>query len=115
MTIPSAVEVLDSLSGDCNEHSTLFAALCRAQGIPTKICSGIVYLEGSFGYHAWNEVLLPKADAERIWMPIDTTLGQKTVDATHIKLAEGGLDQQTALAKVIGKLKLEILDYQEAQ
>ena len=115
VTIPSALEVLHSLSGDCNEHSTLFAALCRAEGIPTKICSGIVYLEGSFGYHAWNEVLLPGPDDSGVWIPIDTTLGQKTVDATHVKLAEGGLDQQTALAKVIGKLKLEILHYEYAQ
>lgn len=111
VTIPSAVEILQSLSGDCNEHSTLFAALCRAVSIPTKICSGIVYLEGSFGYHAWNEVLLPLPEGDQVWMPFDTTFRQRTVDATHIKLAEGGMDEQTLLVRIIGKLDLEVLEY----
>ncbi|HEQ60430.1 MAG TPA: transglutaminase domain-containing protein, partial [Firmicutes bacterium] len=39
-TLPSAVEVLNSRKGDCNEHATLFAALARAAGLATKIAVG---------------------------------------------------------------------------
>ena len=38
----SSLTVLQSLSGDCTEHTVLFIALARAVGIPARICSGIV-------------------------------------------------------------------------
>ncbi|HOE12734.1 MAG TPA: transglutaminase-like domain-containing protein [bacterium] len=108
VTIPSAVEVLESGKGDCNEHSTLFAALARSLGIPTKICAGIVYQDGAFYYHAWNEVLL--GNDNPVWLPIDSTFGQTEVDATHIKLNEGALDKQVELIKLIGKMQVKILE-----
>jgi len=37
MSMPSALEVLQTLKGDCNEHAALFAALARAAGVPTKV------------------------------------------------------------------------------
>ncbi len=105
ITIPSAVEVLNSRKGDCNEHATLFAALARAAGVPTKICVGAMYAEGAFFYHAWNEVYLEEGG----WMPVDTTLNQIPADATHLKLAEGELDQQIGVLKVVGKLRLKVV------
>jgi hypothetical protein len=108
VTIPSAVEVLQSLRGDCNEHSTLFTALARSLGIPTKLCAGIVYQEGAFYYHAWNEVLI--GDNDPVWLPVDSTLGRTYVDATHLKLNEGSLDKQVELVKLIGTIRLRILD-----
>ena len=105
VTIPSAIEVLESQKGDCNEHSTLFAALARSLGIPAKICTGVVYMEGAFWYHAWNEVLI--STEPEIWWPIDSTQGGNFVDATHIKLAEGDLmDQASNLGKVMGKMEI---------
>lgn len=109
VTIPSAAEVLKSRKGDCNEHSTLLAAMGRSLGIPTKICTGLLYQEGAFWYHAWNEVLV-SSDPE-IWWPLDSTIGGNYVDATHIKLAEGNLfDENSSLGKVMGKISLEILE-----
>ncbi len=102
--IPSALEVLDNLSGDCNEHTVFFTALARSVGLPTRMDAGIVMLGGRFYYHAWPEVYAGK------WISIDPTFGQFPSDATHIKLVEGGLDKQVAIAKVVGHLKVEILE-----
>ncbi len=48
MSIPNALEVLESKKGDCNEHTVLFNALARAAGIPAKTAVGVVYLRGAF-------------------------------------------------------------------
>lgn len=103
-SIPSALEVLEARRGDCNEHSVLFAALARAAGIPTRLIAGIVYLRGNFYYHAWAEVFVGK------WVALDPTFGQTVVDATHIKLIEGGLSEQMELLRIVGKLNVEILE-----
>jgi hypothetical protein len=44
------------------------------------------------------------------WVPIDSTFGQTRVDATHIKLFEGELDQQYKIFQFMGKTQIEILD-----
>lgn len=105
VSVPSAVEVLRTRQGDCNEHSVLFAALARAAGIPTKLCAGILYQEGRFYYHAWNEVYLGR------WFTLDPLLGQFPADATHIKFVEGELERQVQLVGLIGHLKAEIVSY----
>lgn len=107
-TIPDSLEVLNSLKGDCNEHSTLFAALARSIGIPAKICAGLVYQNDGFYYHAWNEVLV-----DGHWLPTDSTLNQIEANATHLKLSEGGLDAQLSIIKLMGNIKIEILSSQE--
>jgi len=111
--VPSALEILDSLRGDCNEHTTLYTALARSVGIPTRVAAGIVYSEsiyadGAFYYHAWPEVWLGDG-----WIPIDPTFGQYPADATHLKLVEGELDQQMELMAVIGRLNLSVVDASE--
>lgn len=103
LSVPSAVEVLKTRQGDCNEHAVLFAALARAAGIPTKVCAGILYQEGRFYYHAWNEVFLGQ------WFSLDSLLGQFPADATHIKFVEGELEGQAKLVTLMGNLKAEIL------
>jgi hypothetical protein len=105
LSIPSAIEVLRIRQGDCDEHAILFAALSRAVGIPTKICAGIVYQDGRFCYHAWNEVYLGT------WVSVDPSFGQVATDATHIKFVEGDVDSLVKLSPLMGKLKVEILDY----
>lgn len=105
LSIPSALDVLKVKVGDCNEHSTLFVALCRAVGIPSKLCAGIVYMQGSFYYHAWSEVFLGR------WISVDPTFDQLPVDATHICFIEGDLEKQLEIIKLIGVLKLEVLEY----
>ena len=45
-----------------------------------------------------------------LWLPVDPTLNQFPADATHVRLARGGLDKQTAILPLIGRLKMTILD-----
>jgi len=104
ISIPSARDVLADREGDCNEHSTLFTALARSLGIPTKLVVGIVYVNGGYFYHAWNEVWMGE------WVPIDSTFGQTQMDATHIKLFEGELDQQYKIFQFMGKTRIEIIE-----
>jgi hypothetical protein len=105
MSIPRAAEVLRLKRGDCNEHAVLFAALCRAAGIPAKTCAGIVYLDGSFYYHAWVELYLQQ------WVAVDPTMNQFPADVTHIKFVEGELDKQLLLLSIVGKIAVEVLEY----
>ena len=105
VAVPSALEVLKTKVGDCNEHSALLTALLRASGIPARICVGLVYARGKFFYHAWTEAYLGT------WVSMDATQNQMPTDATHIKLVEGGLDKQVDLIGLIGKLSLELVDY----
>jgi len=104
-SLPSAVDVLKNLEGDCNEHAVLFAALCRAAGVPAQICVGLVYVDGTFYYHAWNKVFLGR------WVQVDPTFGQFPVDATHIKFTEGELEEQAKVLKIVGEIKIKILEF----
>jgi hypothetical protein len=105
VSVPSALEVLRTRMGDCNEHATLTTALLRASGIPARIVVGLVYMRGQFFYHAWTEAYTGQ------WLSMDATMRQMPVDATHIKLIEGNLDKQVDVAALIGKLKVKIMDY----
>lgn len=106
LSIPSAIEVLKTRQGDCNEHTVLFTALARSLGIPAKISVGVVYLKGYFFYHAWPEVFIGR------WISLDPTLGEDIASATHIKFAEGGIEAEIAVAALIGRLKIEVLSYE---
>jgi hypothetical protein len=106
LSIPSALEVWRQRAGDCNEHSVLFAALARAAGIPTRIAAGLLYADGSFFYHAWNEVYLGR------WVAVDATLDQVPADPTHVRLILGGPDRQVELLRVMGQLGIRVLEYQ---
>lgn len=107
-SLPSAIDVLRTKEGDCNEHSILFTALARAKGIPTKIYVGLVNLHGfAFYYHAWCAVWLGK------WVPVDPTLNQFPADVGHLKLKEGEISEQAQVLKVVGKLNINVLNYQE--
>lgn len=104
VSIPSAKDVLLIKRGDCNEHAALLTALARAVGLPAKILVGIVYNDGSFYYHAWNALFVGR------WVAVDATFGQFPADATHIRFLEGDLDQQVGVARLFGKLQLEVIE-----
>lgn len=102
-SVPSAVRVLENPRGDCNEAATLFVALARSTGLPSRTVSGLIYLNGRFYYHAWAEVFLND------WIQVDPTFGQFPADAAHILVATGGLARQIELVPLVGRLKLEVL------
>ena len=107
VSVPSALEVLQTKVGDCNEHATLLTALLRASGIPARLGVGLVYTRDKFFYHAWTEAYVGR------WISMDATLNQMPADATHIKLVEGNLDKQVEIAGFIGTMKIEIMDFKK--
>ena len=103
----TALDVLNSLSGDCTEITMLFVALARAAGIPAREVGGLMFAgegEPMFGWHAWAEI----HDGHQ-WVSIDPTWNQVYVDATHIKLSEDSNDM--AWVNLLGKIKIKILKF----
>jgi transglutaminase-like putative cysteine protease len=117
ISLPSAREVLRTKVGDCNEHTVLFVAMARSIGMPSRIAVGLVFMHGAFYYHAWPEVYitegagrgLSRAESRGLWLPVDPTLNQFPADATHLRLARGGLDRQAAILPLIGRLKVTVI------
>jgi transglutaminase-like putative cysteine protease len=109
VSLPSALEVLRTRVGDCNEHTALYVAMARSLGLPARVAVGLVYLRGAFYYHAWPEVFVTDAPGRGLWLPVDPTLNQFPADATHLRLARGGLDRQAAIVGLIGKAKLDVV------
>jgi len=100
---PSAVKVLETRRGDCNEAATLFVALARGAGLPARTVAGLIYLNGRFYYHAWAEVFLSA------WTAVDPTFDQLPADASRLPIVTGGLARQVELVPLIGRLQLEVL------
>ena len=113
ISLPSALEVLRTKVGDCNEHTALYVAMARSIGIPARIAVGLTYVRGvtgAFYYHAWPEVYIDEGGNRGLWLPVDPTLNEFPADATHLRLARGGLDKQAAILPLIGHLRMTVLD-----
>lgn len=112
----TASEVARNGRGDCTEHAVLLAALLRAAGIPSRVVTGLVYLEelagaeGVFGYHMWAQALVGGR-----WLDLDATLPWG-FDATHIALGAsdlagpGGGRELEALVALVGRLRIRVLE-----
>jgi len=114
----SAVEILKNREGDCSEHTVLMVALCRSVGIPARAAVGVMYGQGIFAYHMWPEVYVGEwVGLDAKWLAVDKQSGEYYTDATHIKMGDSALDEKIfqemgqAMSEIIGKLKLEILDF----
>ena len=113
-----AREILRNREGDCSEHTVITVALSRAAGIPARAAVGIMSAQEIFAYHMWPEVYVGRwISLDSKWLAVDEETGEYYTDATHIKFGESLLDENIfkemaqAVADVIGKLQLEILDY----
>lgn len=110
-----ADQVARDLRGDCRQHALLAAALCRAEGVPSRTAVGLVYVNdrqrGSvLGFHMWTEVWVRGQ-----WLAIDATIGQGFVGAGHLKIADHSWHNVESLTpflpvqRVLGKISVEIL------
>jgi hypothetical protein len=106
VTIPNAIQVFESRSGDCNEHTQLFIALSRAAGVPARAAAGLTRVGDKFYYHAWPEVFVGK------WIAVDPTFGQFSADSAHLRFVYGGLTRQADLLRLMGALKIDVLEAQ---
>jgi hypothetical protein len=107
LSMPDAISTLENRMGDCNEHAMLLAALARAAGVPARVASGLVYLDGRFYYHAWNLLYVGK------WVTADAAFGQFPADATHIRFALGDVGEQMEMMGMIGKIGVEVVEVVE--
>lgn len=104
----SALEVLKNRRGDCTEFAVLLAALARAQGIPTRVVTGMVYADRYAGTlrvfvpHAWVQSWV-----DGRWESYDAALRQ--FDSTHIALTTGDGDPSRyfSATQLFGQLKIE--------
>ncbi len=55
--------------GDCTEFATLFAAMCRSQGIPVRLVDGYLCEPNTTAGHIWTEFYIPPYG----WVPADPT------------------------------------------
>ncbi len=110
--VRSAKDVFGRRRGVCRDYATLYTALARAAGVPTRLCAGIVYAEGKFFYHAWAESYVGR------WVAFDPTLHDAKkasyVDATHIKFAQGDVTQMFEVVSIVGRLKIHVVDSEPA-
>ena len=106
----SSLTVLETLSGDCTEHTVLFIALARAVGIPARICSGVVFAKDAFYYHFWPEVYVGR------WVQMDPSLGQNIADANHIQLGGSTLESDNLIGfaegvfRTLNQLEIAIVE-----
>lgn len=106
LSMPSAVEVLRSRRGDCNEHAILSVAILRALKIPSRVAFGLVYNEGAFFYHAWVEFY----DGEK-WISFDPTWGLFPADILRIKIGDGNVSEWIEVLKYVGKIKITFIEW----
>jgi len=111
----TASEVLRKKSGDCTEHSTLFAALMRALGVPVKMVYGLVMTsDGEFFFHNWNEAL-----GDTGWVTVDSTFRLVPADAARITIIYGGADsssrEQVSLSvfRFLSGMKIRVKSFSE--
>lgn len=110
----SASEVARKREGDCTEHGILLAALGRAMGIPSRVMTGIVYVDKFKGvehamvYHMWTQFFLKGR-----WVNFDPALGKVRCTADRITLFASSLQGQSLTesmlptSELMGKLTVE--------
>ena len=101
----NALRVLNEKKGDCLSHAVLLTALLRAEKIPARVVSGIVYYNGRFFHHAWVYAYLGQ------WVAIDAALGMFPADARYIRLGSDVDSSDLSWAMVVPDLAVEVLDY----
>ena len=112
----TAAETARTRQGDCSEHAVLLAAMLRADGIPARLASGLVYVPrfgqmyNVFGWHMWTQAIIDGA-----WVDLDATLDHR-YHAGHLLTGvaagddeDGNADDFTML-QLIGNLKIEVLE-----
>lgn len=108
--LTNSLDVLDQMKGDCTEHSMLYIGLARAAGLPAKEVAGLIYVDKNtapgFYFHQWAKVWVGQ------WIDVDPTFDQNIADATHIKLSEGDLLEQTKLLPLIGMITVRVAENQ---
>jgi len=118
----TASEVARTRQGDCTEHAVLLAALLRGAGVPSRVVSGLIYVDqflgrrSVFGYHMWTQAWIkPVNGGGGRWIDFDATL-DKPFDAAHIALGTSRLsddamvNDMVAMLPMLGGLEVRVLE-----
>jgi len=81
---------------------------------PPEISAGFPFAVRHVQVHGARMVYVDEGSGRGMWLPVDPTLNQFPADATHVRLARGGLEKQTAILPLVGHLKMTILDLELA-
>lgn len=113
----SATEAVVSRSGDCSEHGALLAACLRAAGFPSRLASGLMYVEhlgearNAYGWHMWAQALV-----NGTWVDLDAVLDPRgpRSNAGHILIITSSGDANTMdvemgrIIEFVGDFEIEI-------
>lgn len=117
----SASETAKMRTGDCSEYGVLLAALLRADGIPARVATGLVYADAFaghksiFGWHMWTQALIGGK-----WMDFDATLPVR-YNAAHILTATSslndgmGMGDMASVIQLMGNLEVEVLEVEHGE
>jgi transglutaminase-like putative cysteine protease len=110
----TADEIARYPEGDCSEMGVLYCAMCRAQGIPSRVVFGLVYDERhrGFGGHLWTE-----AYVDGNWEPFDPTGVLDGLRAAYLKVHHHSMKDVLNPETMVeirrafsGKIKVEVID-----
>jgi Transglutaminase-like superfamily len=129
--LASAGEAAQTAQGDCTEHAVLLTALLRAEGIPSRTVSGLLYVDeflgesGVFGYHMWAQAWLEAGGKIREdagdeggqetgkntsgggrWVDFDGVLDGTDFDAAHIQLSVSSMRDGQMINDMVDMLPL---------
>ena len=112
----TASETARMRTGDCSEHGILLCAMLRAEGIPARVATGLVYVDqmfgrdSFFGWHMWTQALI-----DGRWIDLDATL-ENRYNALHVLTATSsmsdasGMSDLATVMQLMGNLEIEIED-----
>lgn len=112
----TAAETARTRTGDCSEHAVLLCAMMRAADIPSRVATGLVYVDefagarGIFAWHMWTQAMI-----DGKWYDFDATLSRR-YHAGHVlvataSLADTGSDREmSSLLLLMGNLEIEVID-----
>jgi transglutaminase-like putative cysteine protease len=104
----SAKQALKARSGDCSEHAALFAALCRASGLPARTAYGLSGSKKALYFHVWSEF-----HAGGRWVPLDAALGRFGLPASYLTLSFNREQAGVRLFKFYASAKGRVTNYRE--
>lgn len=101
-------EILTAREGKCAEYATLFAAMARAAGLPTRIALGERYQGNIWVGHLWNEVWLGE------WISVDPSHNQISPDVLLVKFIDSDtiMGTQGVRRGLVNKLNITIDEVQ---
>lgn len=116
----TASEAARTGRGDCTEAAVLLAALLRANNIPSRCVTGLIYSAEPFAgqrdvfvYHMWTQAWVEDEEGAGRWLDLDAAMGRYA--AGHIALGSSamGVDapaDQAALLPFMQDLTIKIVE-----